>query len=322
MAAKLAGIPMPTVGLVLYPRFAAMSFAAMTAFEMVNLRKGRSHYEVRMVSQSGGTVPSSLGAEVSTIPLAASELDTVIVAGADRLQEYDKGLVALLREKAKGGIRTAAMCTGTFALAEAGLLDGRRATTHWHYASEFRARYPKVRTDEDKIFINDGQFWTSAGMSAGTDMAIAMIDHDLGSELAKEVARLLVVQSRRSGGQLQFSALLDLDPKSDRIQNSLNHARANLGSALSVEDLARVANLSTRQFSRAFREETGQSPAKAIERMRAEAARQMIEEGRHPVEYIARETGFADRDRMRKAFVNLFGQSPQAVRRSSRSQRS
>jgi transcriptional regulator GlxA family with amidase domain len=313
---------MPRVGLVIYPEFAVMSFAAMTAFEMVNLRRGRPVYKIDMVSQNGGPVRSSLGADVTTAKLAETELDTVIVAGADRLQTYDPELLATLRETASTRTRTAAMCTGTFALAEAGLLNGRRATTHWYYAAEFRERFPAVRTDEDRIFVNDGDYWTSAGMSAGTDMAIAMIDEDLGSDLAKEVARMLVVQSRRSGGQLQFSALLELDAKSDRIQNAVSYARANLGSGLSVEDLARVANLSSRQFSRAFRDETGQSPAKAIERMRAEAARQMLEEGRHPIEYIARATGFSDRDRMRKAFISLFGQPPQTMRRAVKAARS
>lgn len=313
---------MPRVGLVIYPEFAAMSFAAMTAFEMVNLRRGRSVYEIEMVSQHGGLVRSSLGADVTTAKLGDTELETVIVAGADRLQTFDQGLLITLRDTASMRTRTAAICTGTFALAEAGLLDGRRATTHWYYATEFRERFPAVRIDEDRIFINDGAFWTSAGMSAGTDMAIAMIDEDLGPDMAKEVARMLVVQSRRSGGQLQFSALLELDAKSDRIQNAVAYARANLGSGLSVEDLARVANLSSRQFSRAFRDETGQSPAKAIERMRAEAARQMLEEGRHPIEYIARATGFCDRDRMRKAFISLFGQPPQTMRRAVKAARS
>ncbi len=312
---------MPKVGLVIYPGFAVMSFAAMTAFEIVNLRRGRSVYEIGMVSQNGGPVRSSLGADVETTPLADAGLDTLIVAGADRLQEYDPAMISGIRESAPMRSRTAAMCTGTFALAETGLLNGRRATTHWAYANEFRTRYPDVRMDEDRIFIHDGSYWTSAGMSAGTDMAIAMIEEDLGTDTAKEVARLLVVQSRRSGGQLQFSALLELDAKTDRIQNAVNYARAHLGSALTVDDLARVANLSSRQFSRAFRDETGQSPAKAIERMRAEAARQMLEEGRHPIEFIARETGFTDRDRMRKAFIALFGQPPQTIRRTVRAER-
>lgn len=298
-----------------------MSFAAMSAFEMVNLRKRSQVYEIAMISQSSKPVRSSLGAEVSTRPLSDFDGDTLIVAGADRLQKYAGDLIAGLRIAPAKCRRVAAMCTGAFALAEAGLLDGRRATTHWNYATEFRERFPAVKTDQDRIFVTDGQFWTSAGMSAGTDMALAMIEEDLGVDVAKEVARMLVMYTRRSGGQLQFSPLLELDAKSDRIQNAVNYARANLGSPLPVDDLAQVANLSTRQFSRAFREETGQSPAKAIERMRAEVARQMLEEGRHPIDLIARETGFNDRERMRKAFLDLFGHPPQAVRRAIRFER-
>lgn len=314
-------LSVPKIALMLYQDFAAMSLAATAAFEMVNLRRGSPYYDITMVSQNGGMVRSSLGADVASSPFSEFDGDTLIIAGADRLQTFDQSFLEELQHRSSDFRRVASMCTGAFALAEAGLLDGRRATTHWNYAAQFRSRYPQVRTEEDRIFTTDGPFWTSAGMSAGTDMALAMVEDDLGSDLAKEIARILVMYNRRSGGQLQFSALLELDAKSDRIQNAVNFARANLATALSVEDLARVANLSTRQFSRAFKGETGQSPAKAIERMRAEAARQMLEEGRHPIDMIARETGFNDRDRMRKAFIDLFGHPPQAVRRAIRSER-
>jgi transcriptional regulator GlxA family with amidase domain len=142
-----------------------------------------------------------------------------------------------------------------------------------------------------------------------------MVEKDHGAEVAHRVAQSLVVYHRRAGGQSQFSALLELEPKSDRIQSALSYARSHLQSELSVEALAAVANLSPRQFSRSFRAETGQSPAKAIEHLRVEAARLMMEQSRHPVEVVARETGFADRERMRRAFVRAFGQPPQAIRR-------
>jgi transcriptional regulator GlxA family with amidase domain len=144
-----------------------------------------------------------------------------------------------------------------------------------------------------------------------------MIEHDLGVEVARSVARKLVVYHRRTGGQSQFSALLELDPKSDRIQNALHYAKAHLRNELSVEELAAVARLSPRQFSRAFRAETGQSPAKAVEHLRVEAARLMMEESRHPIDVVASETGFADRERMRRAFLRAFGQPPQAIRRNA-----
>ncbi|MET0226514.1 MAG: helix-turn-helix domain-containing protein, partial [Dokdonella sp.] len=214
--------------------------------------------------------------------------------------------------------RVAAICTGAFILAEAGILDGRRATTHWLFARELQQRYPSVNVEQDRIFIVDDSVWTSAGMSAGVDLALAMVEKDLGAEVARQVARKLVLYHRRAGGQSQFSVLLELEPKSDRIQSALSYAKANLRAELSVEELARAANLSPRQFSRTFRNETGQSPAKAVERLRVESARLMMEQTGHPIEVVARETGFADPERMRRAFLRAFSQPPQAIRRNVR----
>jgi transcriptional regulator GlxA family with amidase domain len=154
-------------------------------------------------------------------------------------------------------------------------------------------------------------------MSAGIDLALAMVEKDLGVEVARAVAKKMVVYHRRAGGQSQFSALLELEPKSDRIQSALVYARRNLQTSLSVEQLAEAAHLSPRQFSRAFRTETGQSPAKAVENLRVEAARLMMEQGRHSIDIVARETGFADRERMRRAFLRAFGQPPQVIRRNA-----
>jgi transcriptional regulator GlxA family with amidase domain len=154
-------------------------------------------------------------------------------------------------------------------------------------------------------------------MSAGIDLALAIVERDLGLETARAIARKMVIYQRRGGGQSQFSVLLDMDPKSDRVQMALSFARENLANELSIETLAEAARLSPRQFSRVFREETGQTPAKAIERLRVEAARLMMETSRHPIEVIARETGFGDRERMRQAFLRAFGQSPQAIQRAS-----
>jgi transcriptional regulator GlxA family with amidase domain len=174
--------------------------------------------------------------------------------------------------------------------------------------------------EEDRIFIIDGAVWTSAGATAGIDLALAMLEQDFGPDVARAVARKLVVYHRRAGGQSQFSALLELEPKSDRIQRALVYAKNNLASPLTVRQLAGAAHLSPRQFSRAFHAETGQSPAKAIENLRIEAARLMMEQSRHPIEIIARQTGFADRDRMRRAFLRAFGQPPQAIRRNARAE--
>ena len=214
--------------------------------------------------------------------------------------------------------RVAGLCTGAFVLADAGLLDGRRATTHWYWAEVLQQRHPLAHVEADRIYIADGPVWTSAGMTAELDLALALVEKDLGAETARSVARRLVMHQRRSGGQSQHSEMLELAPKSDRIQQALEHARRNLSQALSVEELAEVASLSPRQFSRVFTAETGQSPAKAVEGLRLEAARLMIESSRHPLDVVARETGFRDRRHMREAFMRGFGIPPQAVRREAR----
>jgi transcriptional regulator GlxA family with amidase domain len=192
-------------------------------------------------------------------------------------------------------------------------------TTHWSFARELQAQFPHLKVEKDRIYIIDGTVWTSAGMTAGIDMALAMVEEDHGMDVARSVARRLVVYHRRAGGQSQYSALLELEPKSDRIQNALDYAKRNLKSTLSVEELAEAAHLSTRQFTRTFRAETRQSPAKAVENLRVETARLMMEQGRHSMDEVANETGFANRERMRRAFLRALGQPPQTVRRNSRS---
>jgi transcriptional regulator GlxA family with amidase domain len=224
----------------------------------------------------------------------------------------------LQRQRAQGDRLLVGVCVGAEVLAEAGLLDGRRATTHWGFAQELQKRHPLVQVQPDRIFINDGPVWTSAGMTAGIDMVLALVEQDLGAEIARAVAKKMVVYYRRPGGQSQFSAMLELEPQSDRIQKTLAHARAHLREPLSVEDLADVAHLSPRQFSRAFKAETGQSPAQAVENLRVEAARTMIDAGELALGVVAREAGFGDPERMRRAFLRTLGQPPQSIRRSAR----
>ena len=239
-----------------------------------------------------------------------------MVAGQLAPQNISPGLRAYLARAGEQARRVAGVCTGAFVLAHAGLLDGRTATTHWAHAPALRARFPKVRVEEDRIFVRDGNIWTSAGMSSAIDLTLALIEDDHGAALSRALARRLVVYHRRHGGQSQFSAMLALEPRSDRVKRALAYARENLRNPLSVEELAEAASLSPRQFSRVFREETGRSPAKAVEMLRLEAARVMLEDGRHPLEIVARDTGFADRDRMRRAFLRNLGQPPASVKRS------
>jgi len=209
------------------------------------------------------------------------------------------------------------VCSGAFVLAAAGLLDGRRATTHWARAAEFARTYPCVKVEPDRIFIRDGDIWTSAGITAGIDLALALVAEDLGEAAAKRAAQQLVVYHRRPGGQSQFSALLETDRADGRFSPVLSWARERLGERLSVERLADRAAMSPRHFARAFTAETGMTPAKAVERLRLEAARERVESGAEPIEGVATHTGFGDPERMRRAFLRAFGQPPQALRRTA-----
>src|SRR5437899_454615 len=315
---RTCGGMMRKVGFIISPNYQSMGFALTAPFEIANRQAAEPVYDIRMLSKHGGPVRTSLGFQVLTEPFAAEPYDLIIVGAST--EDASPELIDFIRHARSHCRRIAASCHGTFVLAEAGLLDGRRATTHWDRAGELRARYPNVRVEEDRIFIADGPVWTSAGMTAGIDLALAMVEKDLGADVARAVAKKLVVYHRRAGGQSQFSALLELEPKSDRIQSALAYAKRNLDTPLTVGQLAEAAHLSPRQFSRAFRAETGQSPAKAVENLRVEAARLMMEQSRHPIDVIARQTGFADRDRMRRAFLRNFGQPPQVIRRNARAE--
>jgi transcriptional regulator GlxA family with amidase domain len=309
------------IGLLLPPSFQILDLMATTVFELADSLAVEPCYEVILLSEHGGTVTSSSGAQVLTEPLIPGDVDTLLVAGQTQPGKLaSPSLLDLLRRSSSATRRVGSICTGAFLLAEAGLLDGKHVTTHWPYARDLQRTYPKLRVEEDRIYINEGKFWTSAGMTACVDLCLALVESDHGPELARNVARRLVVHHRRSGGQTQFAALLELEPKSDRIQQALSYAKRHLRKPLSVDELAEAANLSTRQFSRTFRIETGQSPARAIEVLRVEAARAMIEGSNHSIDVVARETGFTDPERMRRAFLRAFGQPPQAIKRAAREQ--
>lgn len=309
---------MQQIGFVVFPGFQVMGFAAITVFEIANMSLGEEVYRITLLSEAGGPIRSSAGFCVETQAFGEAVFDTVIFGASNAPDPVTPGVIDFVKRSMRVSRRVAAPCTGAFVLAQAGALDGRRATTHWLFARDLQQRFPGLKVEEDRIFIIDGQVWTSAGMTASIDLALAMVEKDHGVELARSVARKLVVYHRRAGGQSQFSALQELEPKSDRIQKALDYAHRNLRRTLSVEELADAAGLSPRQFSRAFKAETGQSPAKAVETLRVEAARLQMEQGRHSMDVIADETGFADRERMRRAFLRILGQPPQAVRRNAR----
>ena len=311
----VTGWGMKRLGIVAFPGFQILDLAAASVFEVANLLAGRKAYDVTLLTEPGGQVMSSSGIVVETQMFADPAFDTLIVTGDIGIVTPSDGLVRFVSEAAGLSRRIASICTGAFVLAAAGVLNGRRATTHWGSARELQRRYPAIKVEEDRIFIADGAVWTSAGMTACIDMSLALVEADLGFELSKAVAQKMVVYHRRTGGQSQFSAMLELESKSDRIQQALDYAKRNLRKSLSVGALAEVVNLSSRQFSRTFRAETGQSPAKAIESLRVEAAKSLVEESRHAIDVVARETGFADPERMRRAFIRKFGHPPQTFRR-------
>ncbi|MDD2768600.1 MAG: GlxA family transcriptional regulator [Methylococcus sp.] len=304
-----------------YPQFELLDLSGpCAAFNFAN-EFYDAQYDINVVSATGGSIVDRAGLSIGTERFAGTEdHETILAVGGPtaHLNALDSSTKALLSENARRAKRVASVCTGTFFLAAAGLLDGRRATTHWRYAGILQTQYPMVQVDMDRIFIKDGHIWTSAGMTAGIDLALALIEDDFGSTVAKSVARDLVVYHRRLGGQSQFSAMLDITPTSGRVRDALCYARDHLREALSVEHLAEVACVSSRQFSRIFFNATGTTPAKAIERLRLEVARPRIEETSEPLEIIARDVGFASAEKMCRSCVSIFGRTPQELRRTAR----
>ncbi len=310
-----------TIGFLIFPDFQLLDAAGpIAAFEIAG-RYGGDAYALSVLGAGGGAVISSSGATLNALPLeAARELDTLVVAGGDgsRVAALSPTLKTFIIDQTARARRVASICSGAYLLAEAGLLDGRKATTHWSRGPHFARRYPKVRLEPDRIFIRDGAIWTSAGITAGIDLALALIAEDLGETIARRTAEQMVVYRRRPGGQSQFSALLQMERSDGRFGSLLTWAREHLHEALSVERLADQAAMSPRHFARCFAVETGLTPARAIARLRVEAARERVEAGVEPVEQIAISAGFGDPERMRRAFIQAFGQPPQALRRAAR----
>jgi transcriptional regulator GlxA family with amidase domain len=310
---------MHRIGFFVCPGHDALDLAGpLSTFNQVAAAAGQTPYDLQVISRSGGLVLGNAGLPVETKPVGRRTFDTVIFVGGNIAPMQTLENVTVARKLGNRAARVASVCTGAFLLAETALLDNRRATTHWRYIAQLQSRFPRIRVEGDSIYIADGRIWTSAGIASGIDLALAMIETDMGAEIARAVSRLLVVAYRRPGGQSQFSAMSQMEPESDRIRIALNFAREHLTEALPVERLAEVARLSPRQFGRAFRRETGETPAKAVERLRVEAARLRLQDGSEPIEQIALAVGFTDPERMRRAFVKLHGHPPQSIRRESR----
>jgi len=263
------------------------------------------------------TMSNRLRLGVGPLPEPPPRHDTLIVAGGAgaRRATADAVIVDWIARASRRARRTTSVCTGSYLLAAAGLLDGRRATTHWDYCAALAERYPAVEVDPDPVWVRDGDVWTSAGVTAGIDLALALVEDDLGAQVALAVARELVVFLKRPGGQSQFSGALSAQQATRPALRELQAWIAgHLGEDLSVAALAARACLSERSFARAFRAEIGQTPAAYVETLRVERARALLEDGAESLDAVTRATGFTSPEVLRRAFHRRVGVSPAAYR--------
>jgi transcriptional regulator GlxA family with amidase domain len=317
------------IAFVLFPGFQQLDLAGpMAVFEVARLARPDS-YTWRLVASRPPTAPSSAGVAwpVQPLPRRLGDVDLVMVIGGDGVDAAcrDAPLVRWLQRAAQAGTRVASICSGSLLLAAAGLLDRRTATTHWSRSRQFETDFPAVRLQPDRIYVHEPalrgrsrhlpEVWTSAGMTAGIDLCLALVAHDHGEDVAREAARQLVVERRRPGGQSQFSPLLDLQRPEGRFGALLDHVRCHLRHDHRVEELAARVHMSPRHFARCFRSETGATPAQTVERLRVEAARAALEGGSPSVQRIAEECGFGSTERMRRSFQRLLGRPPAAFRK-------
>ncbi len=316
--------PPKKIGILGYPDSEILDIAGpLSAFDSANKTDDRAarSYETLLLAVEGDRVECSCGVALSARNFSAEppdSFDTVLVAGGygvARVSEYPDAL-EWLRPAARAARRTGSVCSGAVVLAEAGLLDGRRATTHWRWCADIARRFPRVRFDPDPIFIRDGNVFTSAGVTAGIDLSLALIEEDLGADRALAVARNLVVFLRRPGGQSQFSVSLSHQTTAVPAFRTLHGwIMENLGRPLTVESLAERAGMSPRHFSRVFTREMGVSPGQFVLQLRLEAARRRLEESSQPLKQIAGQCGFANTEALRSAFQRSFRTSPVEYRK-------
>jgi len=275
-------------------------------------------YRLKIASVDGRDVTTSIGTRLGVTDALSSieSADTIMVAGSDNLprRAIDRELVDAVKSAADRTRRLASICTGSFILAQAGLLNGRRATTHWHDARLFARAFPDIAVEPDALFVRDGDVFTSAGVSSGIDLALALVEMDHGTELVREVARWLVVYLKRAGGQSQFSVLVEADPPPQSPLRKVTEAiSADPAANHSVKALAAQASLSTRQLTRLFQSELGTTPARYVEMVRIDAARAALDAGRSVAD-TADIAGFGSTESLRRVFVDHLGVSPKAYR--------
>jgi transcriptional regulator GlxA family with amidase domain len=285
-------------------------------------KRGIEPYQCVVVSTRGGAVRTSVGVPLVTEAISSldgKQIDTLIVPGGFRIEDVtgDLALVDWVRERAGDCKRVCSVCVGTFLLAAAGLLEGRRAATHWMQCGLLAARYPGVTVVPDAIFVRDGPVWSSAGMTTGIDLALALIEDDFGRQLSLDVARVLVVYMKRAGGQSQYSALLagQVEAVSDEFTELERWIAENLTANLSVEALAERACMSPRNFARVYAAKRNCTPAKVVEAIRVDAARRLLEESDERLAAVAGRCGFKNEEHMRGAFVRTIGVPPREYRR-------
>jgi transcriptional regulator GlxA family with amidase domain len=280
-------------------------------------------YAIRLVAPGGDSVEASAGVALVADPLSSLEtgVDTLMVAGGENFNSVsmDAVLVDWVRERSRQASRIASICTGAFLLAASGVLDGRRAATHWQHCAELARRFPAVHVESDPIFVRDGSVWTSAGVTAGIDLALALVEEDLGRTVALSVARYLVVFLKRPGGQAQFSEALSLQAAEDKFGSLHGWISKHLAEDLSLPTLASQAGMSERSFSRHYAELTGLTPARAVERLRVQAARHLLTDTRLPIKRISQRCGFGSEETMRRSFLRLLSVTPQDYRARFRS---
>lgn len=309
------------VAMLVYPGVMTMDvFGPLEAFATANSVAKRPLYRLAIASMDGTEVETSIG--ISLAPSIAATairepIDTLLVSGGHGqvMARTDKRLLGWLRTESRKARRVGSICTGAFVLAAAGLLDGKRATTHWAMADELGRRFPEVTVDADRIFVRDARVYTSAGVTAGIDLALALIEEDHGRKLALHVARALVIYLQREGGQTQFSSRLQAQfTESAPIRRAQDWALDNLTADLHAPALAARAGMGERTFRRSFAAETGETPRDFVERVRVDAARQLLEDSRLPLQTVARRCGLETVDTLRRAFIRRLGITPQQYR--------
>jgi transcriptional regulator GlxA family with amidase domain len=320
---RSAPTPIRVIELLAYPAVQLLDVTGplqvfASANDLATEAGGTPPYALRVVARRSRNVTTSAGLQIAagSLPRVGAALDTLIIAGGPGVDAAaaDAVLVKWVRQRANKARRVASVCTGAFLLAASGVLDGRRAATHWSCCADLGRRFPKVRVESDPIFVRDGAVWTSAGVTAGIDLALALVEQDLGRNAALAVARYLVMFLKRPGGQAQFSTALSLQAAEDKFGALHDWIARHLADVISLPVLARQAGMSERSFSRRYAESTGLTPVHAVERLRVEAARRLLSESRLPVKRISQRCGFGSEETMRRSFLRLLATTPQDYR--------